>query len=95
MLYLLVMGLHYPEYLGGKPETIKAWPIPVAWTFFAIATILGEPDKVTEIVTICIAAVFIQYFAMFQNDSNTGCTCCCLCLKPWVYRKRGIPNAQP
>ena len=93
MLYLLVMSLHYPEYLGGKPELVKAWPIPVAWTFFAIAGVNDTPEKSSEIVTMCIVAILIQYFVMFQDDSNP--CCCCLCLKPWVYRKRSMPTAQP
>ena len=93
MLYLLVMGLRYPEYLGGKPEPVKAWPIPVAWTFFTIAGVYNEPGKSAEIITMSIVVALIQYFVMFQDDSNP--CCCCLCLKPWVYRKRSMPTAQP
>lgn len=92
MLYFLVMALFYPEYLGGKPEIYKAWPLLVAWTCYTAADVLSQPDDTAYFIALDAVLALIHYLVMFQDDTSGSCF---LCLKPWVYRKKhNVPPAQ-
>lgn len=91
-LYFFVMALHYPEYLGGKPETSKSWPMFVAWTCFLCASIYRKPENFLEAIVTGLIVSGAQYFIMFQDDSSDSC---CLCFKPWVYKRKPAVPVQP
>lgn len=92
MLYFQVTVLFYPEYLGGKPEMYKAWPLFAAWTCYTAADVLSEPDEAASYIAMDSALALVHYLITFQDDTSGSCF---LCLKPWVYRKKhDVPPVQ-
>ena len=85
MLGFLVVSLRYPEYLGGNPSPMKAWPLLLAYSFLIAAGIWNEPSQYIY-VTVCLMPIGIfQYVVMFQDDSSERC---CLFFKPWVHKRK-------
>lgn len=92
MVYFMALALHYPEYLGGKPSSSKAWPMFLSYLLIAFAFTAPNPELVAPIF--CINSIFawLQYLIMFQDDSSGNCI---LNFKPWVYRRKHFASVAP
>lgn len=91
-LYFFVMALQYPEYLGGQPESSKSWPMFVSWTCYLCGSIYRKPENFLDAIVTALIVSGAQYFLMFQDDTSDSC---CLCFKPWVYKRKQAVPVQP
>lgn len=87
-LYFFIEMIRVPEFLAGKPDLKKFWA-PAANLVINIAIDLYlnsiglEEDLVSEIIVeLFMFAICIGIY--IQDDASESC---CLCLKPWIYKK--------
>lgn len=92
MVYFMAVSLHYPEYLGGKPSSSKAWPMVLSYLFIVFAFTASSPQIFLIVFWIFSIFAWLQYLIMFQDDSSGNCV---LNLKPWVYRRKYFASVAP
>ena len=78
-----------PKYLGGKPSMYKAWPIAVDSAFLAAAGIVEEPENYVDEIIFQVVVITILYLIWFHDGTSERF---CLCLKPWVFKKKHVDS---
>lgn len=88
------LSIHYPNYLAGRPNPIKMWPVFLAILFFIGGKAYLFVNKKLELVSMILIAVgglfacILQYFQHFGYDDTQSCW---VKQKPWYYKRLEQP----
>lgn len=92
-VYFLIMALIKPDFIGGNPGIVKAWPLLVGNFFFSIVNFIRIYRTQGSIVVAIIGSIFLYLihtgieFGLYIRD-DTVPDACCICFKPWIYVRK-------